>query len=295
MAKPQPGIFNEDLRHFIALEYVLLPGADADRLKRAAAALTAGHISSGSAVLALGPAALRLLGDQAAPPSMTAFTAIDGGVYMAPATQRDLLVWVKAAGPDDAFDIARSCNRHLGDCAELALEVPGFVYHDSRDLTGFIDGTANPKGDAIAPAALLAGDGPHAGGAFVLTQQWQTDLSTFAALPVPEQEAVIGRTKEDSIELEGDAMPPDSHVSRTDVALDGVAQKIWRRSFPWGGMARHGLYFLAFSCEIGRFDIQLRRMFGATDDGIHDRLVEFTTPVTGAYWFAPSLSALADI
>ena len=35
----------------------------------------------------------------------------------------------------------------------------------------------------------------------------------------------------------------------------------------------------------------LRRMFGA-DDGVRDRLTEFTTPVTGALYFAPSVEDL---
>ncbi len=93
---------------------------------------------------------------------------------------------------------------------------------------------------------------PGAGGAFVLSQKWVHDLEAFRALPIPEQECVIGRTKADSIELEGAAMPATSHVSRTDVKVDGVAQKIYRRSTPFGGAAELGLYFLAFACELPR-------------------------------------------
>ena len=133
---------------------------------------------------------------------------------------------------------------------------------------------------------------PGPGGAFVLSQKWVHDLEAFRALPVAEQERVIGRTRADSIELEGAAMPADSHVSRTDVKLDGVAQKIYRRSTPFGGVAEHGLYFLAFSCELSRFELQLRRMFGASEDGLCDRLTGFSRPTTGSYWFAPAEDAL---
>ncbi len=58
-----------------------------------------------------------------------------------------------------------------------------------------------------------------------------------------DQERAIGRTKPDSIELEGDAMPPDSHVSRTDLKRDGEAVKIYRRSCPVGTVRDAGLYF----------------------------------------------------
>jgi putative iron-dependent peroxidase len=121
------------------------------------------------------------------------------------------------------------------------------------------------------------------------------DLEAFNAVPIEEQEQIIGRTKPDSVELTGDAMPPDSHVSRTDAKIGGVAQEIYRRSVPYGRAEEHGLYFLAFSCERTRFDILLSRMFGTADDGIHDRLTEFSQPVTGSYWFAPDQAALDKI
>lgn len=172
----------------------------------------------------------------------------------------------------------------MASVSTLELDEKGFKYHDSRDLTGFIDGTANPKEEAARAAALVAGDGPGGGGAFVLTQRWVHDLDAFVELPVADQKRVIGRTKPDSIELEGDAMPPDSQVSRTDVS----SAKIYRRSAPFGSVAEKGLYFLAFACDIGRFDLLLRRMYGVADGGIRDRLTVYSRPVTGSYWFAPS-------
>ncbi|MBU0539533.1 MAG: Dyp-type peroxidase, partial [Gammaproteobacteria bacterium] len=110
-----------------------------------------------------------------------------------------------------------------------------------------------------------------------------------------EQEAVIGRTKPDSIELEDDVMPENSHVSRSDVKINGVSQKLYRRSVPYGGVLEHGLYFLAFSCDIRRFDNILQSMFGVSGDGIHDHLTDFSTPVSGNYWFAPSVAELSAV
>ncbi len=108
------------------------------------------------------------------------------------------------------------------------------------------------------------------------------DLDAFGGLTVADQERDIGRTKPDSIELEGDAMPPSSHVSRTDVS----SAKIYRRSAPFGSVA------LAFACDIGRFDLLLRRMYGVADGEIRDRLTVYSKPVTGSYWFTPSEEAL---
>jgi len=108
-----------------------------------------------------------------------------------------------------------------------------------------------------------------AGGAHMLTRKWVHDLDAFNALAVGDQERVIGRTKKDSIELEGDAMPATSHVSRTDVKVDGIPQRLYRRSFPYGSVSQQGLYFLAF-CKI--WALSRIRMAAATGSGGADQI-----------------------
>ncbi|MBC8337580.1 MAG: Dyp-type peroxidase [Rhodospirillales bacterium] len=299
MTTAQPGIFIEGSGHHHYLEYTVPPGGDPDAMKAAVAevaALAARPVPGQSAVLAFGPDLWKRLSPGAAPEGLRPIKAIEGaGGHVMPATQRDLFVWIHGARLDDVFETALAVQNILKPVTELALDDRGFVYHDSRDLTGFIDGSANPKDDARFEAALIPEGQTGAGGAFVLTQQWVHDLDAFNALPQVEQERIIGRTKPDSIELEGDAMPPNSHVARTDVTEDGVAMKIYRRSAPFGSAGRHGLYFLAFACDLHRFDVQLLRMFGVSGDGEHDRLIEFSKPVTSSYWFAPSIEDLASL
>ena len=198
--------------------------------------------------LRLGAALWNQIAPEPTPDGLRAFETIQGAQgSTAPATQRDLLFWIHGGGIDDNLDRAFGIDRKLAGLARLELDQQGFVTRDSRDLTGFIDGTANPKAEAAREAALIPPHRPGAGGAFVLSQRLVHDLQSFLALPVPEQERVFGRTKPDNIEFEADAMPVDAHVARTDVTVDGVAQKILRRSVPFGSVAEHGLYFLAFS------------------------------------------------
>ena len=295
MAAPQPGIFVEGNRHHSFLEYAAdAPSGDI----KAAVAASLRDTGEGTThtVVAFDPDLWAQLAPGAVPDGLEPFSAIEGlEGKSAPSTQRDLLYWIQGQGADDVFDRMRAVDRAMQPVGGLELEQPGFVYHDSRDLTGFVDGTANPKDEARSEAALVPDGEAGAGGAFVLSQRWVHDLDAFNALPVAEQERVIGRTKPDSIELEGDAMPADSHVSRTDLKVQGVAMKIWRRSVPFGSAAEMGLYFLAFACARMRFDVQLESMFGATGDGIRDRLTDFSTPVTGSYWFAPSADDLAAL
>jgi porphyrinogen peroxidase len=100
---------------------------------------------------------------------------------------------------------------------------------------------------------------------------------------------VIGRTKPDSEER--DDKPETAHISRVVIEEDGEELEIFRRSAPYGRIQELGLYFVAFSADPTRFEKMLNRMFGVTD-GIHDRLTDFTKPVSGAFYFAPSIESI---
>lgn len=209
--------------------------------------------------------------------------------------RRRIFFWLQGEHRSDLFDVAMQCRDKLDSFFTVQLEQDGFVYHDMRDLTGFVDGIGNPEGDKALKAALVPEGQPGAGGSFVFAQLWRHDLAAFNQLSVTEQENVIGRTKADAIEFDDERMPADAHVGRTDTDHDGVPQKIWRRSVPWGNSSQHGLYFLAFSCELERFDFLLRRMYGLTEDGIRDQLTRFSAPQTGSYWYAPTMPMLAAL
>ena len=295
----QRAIFDESARYHRFLEYRAGDAIDHARVTRtvatALAAAREGVDRPARIVVAFGRRLWSALAPDAVPSDLRDFETIRGvDGHVAPATQCDLWIWLQGDGEDE--NVARTLALHAalrGDFA-LSLEQPGFTYFASRDLIDFEDGTANPKDDGARTEAAVVPDGPGAGGSIVLVQRWVHDLDKFAALDVAAQEAVIGRTKADSIELEGDEMPPDSHVSRTDVTKDGVALKVYRRSAPYATLARHGLYFLAFARTRERHQIQLERMFGVSGDGLHDRLIEFSRADTGSYLFAPGERALAE-
>lgn len=230
------------------------------------------------------------------PASLREFVTLHGtnGETM-PGTQTDVWFWLHGDDRGDLMNGILQVHQAIRGVLFTERETSGFKNREARDLTGFVDGTANPKLDKRGDAAQIPLGQEGAGGSYVLTQQWRHRLSAFAQLTDDEQAQVIGRTKQDNIELEGDAMPPTSHVSRTDVKLDGVAQKIWRRSTPYGGAEDHGLYFIGFACELNRLDIQLQRMLGNTDDGYSDHLMRYSQAVSGGYWFMPAQADLNAI
>ena len=296
---PQRAIFDEAARYHRFLEYRADGEVDRGRAARAVAAALAAARSSvdrpARIVVAFGRRLWSALAPDSVPSDLRDFETIRGvDGHVAPATQCDLWIWLQGDGEDEIVARTLALHRALRGDFALALEQPGFTYFASRDLIDFEDGTANPEDEAGRIEAAVVPEGPGAGGSIVLVQRWVHDLDRFAALDVAAQEAVIGRTKADSIELEGDDMPPDSHVARTDVTRDGVALKVYRRSAPYATLARHGLYFLAFARARERHQIQLERMFGVSGDGLHDRLIEFSRADTGSYLFAPGERTLAD-
>lgn len=208
------------------------------------------------------------------------------------ATQHD--VYLSAAGHtyDTVFDMARDAVRQLEGVANLQHETRGWTYKDSRDLTGFIDGTKNPPWTLAPSWALIPEDQPGAMGSILLLQKWIHDAKGWEALPVFNQERVIGRTKIESVELPEEVTGPTSHVARTTVAENGVEHKIFRRNTPYGQVEEHGTMFVGYSKEQRLLQAMLERMAGIPD-GIRDALTYFTKPLTGAYYFIPAVEAIA--
>lgn len=288
MATPQSGIFDESSRQFYYLEYRL---KTEDR-SEAVSAIRRAMEKEGRAlnvVVSFGSAAWKMLQPEWTPKSFVGFEGLEGiEGYSIPSTQRDLFFWIHGRDFSDVFDQVLYIDSCLKTAATLELDERGFDYHDSKDLIGFVDGTANPKDEERQLAALIPEGETGAGGSIVLSQKWVHNLDAWNKLSVAMQEKVVGRTKVEDEELEGDAMPPDSHVSRTDLKIGGVTMKIYRRSTPFGSVAKNGLYFLAFACDTLRFSSQLESMFGLSGDRRFDQLIRFSKAETSSYWFAPS-------
>ncbi len=298
MATGQPGIFAQGTRSHYNLEFDVAAGASARDVAAAVGRLHEPVVTSGGFNLVVGFGSdlwRRIAPAGGFPAELRPYDAIEGlGGKAAPATQHDIWVWIHGTGPDLALDAARAVTAALAPVATLAIELPCFVYRDSRDLTGFVDGTENPPVQEAPGVALVAPGEPGESGAYVITQKWVHDLEAFHATSVAEQEATIGRTKPDSIELDDAVKPPTAHIARVVIEEDGEELEIYRRSTPYGTVGEHGLYFLGFSAELSRFDKMLARMFGRAD-GVRDHLTDFTRPVSGSYYFAPSLDALAAL
>src|SRR5262249_54001107 len=206
--------------------------------------------------------------------------------FVMPATQHDAVLWLSGSAYDVVFDTAREAIAALEGIASVADETSSWPYQHDRDLTGFIDGSENPTLIEAPEIALIPDGQPGAGGTILLLQRWAHDAAAWEALSVREQEAVIGRTKLDSVEL--DDKPQDSHVASNDQDTFG---KIFRRNTPYGTVTDHGTMFVGFSSEQKHLSEMLESMAGLKS-GTRDALTRFTQPLTGAYYFAPSTESI---
>jgi putative iron-dependent peroxidase len=262
-----------------ALTIRLQSPAQAKALLRALAALEVGED------LAVGIGA-PLAGALGAPvPGLRAFPVFATPEGPLPVTQGD--VWFYARGPNPGAVLRRVLELTRGFPGGLVYieDQPVFTYEGGRDLTGYEDGTENPKGDAANAAALVA-EGPLAGSSFVAAQRWIHDLGAFTRQAPAEQDATIGRARADNAELP-DA-PPAAHVKRTAQESFEPAAFMLRRSMPFGTAQEHGLYFVAYGADLDRFDRVMRRMCGA-EDGVVDALFRFSRPVSGGYYWCPAV------
>nr|WP_249212974.1 MULTISPECIES: Dyp-type peroxidase [unclassified Tatumella] len=244
-------------------------------------------------VIAFGAALWRdLNGVSASAPELKDFRPLGKG--MAPATQRDVLIHIQSQRQDVNFSLGQIAMELLGPLMDVSEETQGFRWVEDRDLSGFVDGTENPKGEKRQQVAIIA-DGEDAGGSYVFTQRWEHNLTSWHKLPVAKQEAIIGRTKDSNEELPADTRPVTSHLSRVDLKENGAGLKILRQSLPYGTVSgTHGLYFIAYCARLHNIEQQLLSMFGESD-GKYDGLLRFSKPVSGSYFYAPSLSQLSAL
>ncbi|SQI37142.1 Probable deferrochelatase/peroxidase YfeX [Leminorella richardii] len=216
------------------------------------------------------------------------------GNGLAPATQRDVLIHILSLRHDVNFTLAQAALKAFGKAISVAEEIHGFRWTEERDLSGFVDGTENPTGDA-RPGVCVIADGEDAGGSYVMVQRYVHNLDVWNTMPVKAQENAMGRTKVDNEELPGDKRQPTSHLGRVDLKEDGKGLKIVRQSLPYGtASGEHGLYFMAYCARLHNIEQQLLSMYGELD-GKTDQLLRFSKPVTGGYYFAPSLDKLLSL
>src|SRR5271168_5496993 len=251
-----------------------------------------------SCVMGIGSDAWDRLFSDPRPAELHPFREFRAGSRHAVATPGDLLFHIRAKRMDLCFEIAAQIMGRLGDAVTAVDEVHGFRYFDDRDLLGFVDGTENPRGQAVIEAALIgAEDSAFAGGSYVITQKYLHDLDGWNALSTEAQERIIGRTKLADIELDDSVKPTSAHNALTTIVEDGKEIKILRDNMPFGqpGHGEYGTYFIGYSRSPRTIELMLENMFIGRPPGNYDRLLDFSRAITGSLFFVPSATFLETV
>lgn len=253
-----------------------------------------------SCIAGIGARVWKPLTGRGLPKELHPFAPVIGQKHTAVATPGDILFHIRADRRDLVFELERQLLDLLSGAVDVVDETVGFRYFDMRDLLGFVDGTANPVGAALPAATLVGDEDPdHAGGSYVVVQKYTHPLQKWAALPIEQQEAIIGRTKSDNIELDDADVGQKAHKTLSTIVLDGKEHDILRDNMPFGrpGAEEFGTYFIGYARHLWVIEKMLERMFIGDPPGMHDRLLDFSVPLTGSTFFAPSagvLDSLAD-
>jgi porphyrinogen peroxidase len=253
-----------------------------------------------SCIVGIGSALWDRLSPRRRPADLHPFVAIRGPVHAAPSTPGDLLFHLRAEREDMTFELERQILDLLGDAAEVVDETTGFRYFDARDLLGCVDGTANPTGAELPDAALIGADADpgFAGGSYVVVQKYVHDMAGWAGLSTEEQEAIMGRTKVDNVEIDDDEAPRKSHKSLATIEDEaGRELAILRDNMPFGrpGAGEFGTYFIGYAGRLWVIERMLERMFVGVPPGAYDRLLDFSTAITGTTFFVPTASMLQTL
>jgi putative iron-dependent peroxidase len=251
-----------------------------------------------SCIMGIGSDAWDRLFGQPRPAELHPFREVRSGARHAVSTPGDLLFHIRARHMDLCFELATQILARIGNAVSPVDEVHGFKNFDDRDLVGFVDGTENPRGEAVAGAALVGEeDVPFAGGSYVMVQKYLHDMSGWNALSTEAQEKIIGRKKLSDIELEESVKPTCSHSSLTTIEENGKEMKILRDNMPFGQAAQgeFGTYFIGYCRTPRTLEKMLENMFVGRPPGNYDRLLDFSRATTGNLFFAPSATFLEAV
>ncbi|MGW2707066.1 Dyp-type peroxidase [Streptomyces sp. NPDC001340] len=232
------------------------------------------------------------------PRELHPFAELRGVRHRAPATPGDLLFHVRARRMDLCFELGRLVLERLSGAVTVVDEVQAFKYFDERDLLGFVDGSENAEGHVAAEEVFVGDEDPDfTGGSYVIVQKYLHDMTAWNALSSDDQEKVIGRTKLANVELPDDIKPADSHVALNTITDEhGDERKIVRENMPFGNLAEgeFGTYFIGYARTPDVTEQMLRHMFLGDGRAAHDRILDYSTAMTGCLFHVPTVTFLDD-
>lgn len=227
------------------------------------------------------------------------FQEIKGEKHTAVATAGDLFFHIRANQMAICFELASILHDQLKETTFPISETKGFRYFDGRAILGFVDGTENPEHEIAKEIAYVGQeDAEFLGGSYVFIQKYLHNMEMWKSLTTEQQEKVIGRKKYDDVELGDDVKPQNAHnvVSKAHDA-EGNELKILRANMPFSNPTEgeYGTFFIGYSRSFNITKTMIGNMFLGKENGHVDRILDFSTAVSGSLFFVPTFDFLEDL
>jgi len=288
MQNCQTGILEEETTLARYMTFSSIPGASILSALEALAAI----IDCQSVVVGIGETIIKQLGKEI--PGARQFSAHSAAGVEIPSTPGAIWCWLRGNDRGELFHRSRRIESVLESAFDLIDLIDAFQYAGNKDLSGYIDGTENPRADKAVEVALVSGQGNGLdGGSFVAVQQWLHDFDALQDFSQREQDNLVGRRITDNEEIA--SAPISAHVKRGAQESFEPQAFMLRRSMPWAEGMDAGLVFVAFGKSFDAFEAIFNRMIG-NEDRIIDGLFSFSRPIaTAYYWCPPVKSGRLDI
>lgn len=241
----------------------------------------------------------KLFPEQSYPKELTTFAAIKGDKHTAPSTPGDIYFHIRARRMDICYELAAEITTILESAVESIDETHCFRYFDGRTIIGFVDGTENPEDeDAYYFSTIGEEDADFTGGSYAFVQKYLHNMKDWNNITVEEQEKVIGRRKLNDLELSDEEKPANAHNAVTNIEdEEGNELKLMRANLPFANPSKgeYGTYFIGYASTFTTTERMLRNMFIGEPVGNYDRLLDFSTAITGTLFFIPSPDLLEEL
>lgn len=228
------------------------------------------------------------------PPQLKSFPLIKSSEHLCHSQPFDLLYVIRSDREDVNHLFAQSVLHMLSGCVELVAQVRAFRFLDGRDFNGFVYGADIPHGRFKRQVALVCNSGGlDDQGSYIHILRTQFDLARWQALPLSDQEQLMGRTRLDN-ELIDDA-PPYNHARLNEIKDNEGKPLLLNQSMPYGDVYEQGSLWLSCAAKGNAFEQLLHSRFGLSGDGDYDPLLDYSQGDMGAAFFAPSLQFLQQM
>ena len=153
MSTPQPGILAPIPAASRHLFFHVNACHDAPRALQALRGLVDGF------AVVVGIGAELAAGLDAPIPGLRPFPSLPGARVPIPYVPYALWCWLRGSDRGELFHTGREIENALAGVFTLELAIDCFCHRDSRDLTGYEDGTENPVDEAALAAAIVSHEG----------------------------------------------------------------------------------------------------------------------------------------